>query len=476
MSLRLSGNAAVALGLLGLLGACALRPAERGEDAIREDLQRRLAMPVNLGSEEARGALERALGDGLLDADEAVGLAIAGNAGLRAVLQDLGIAEAELWQASLPRNPVLDAELQFEEEGGGDVLELSVAQNILDLILLPRRKQVAEARWRMTQAEVTAAVLDLAFETRVTYRRLQAQTELVALHGAATEAAYLAFDAARRLRAAGNIIELEVLQEEALHEETKVHLAMAQADERGLRENLNLLLGLWGPMGETWRLEPRLPDAERVSVAAGDVERRAITASLDLTSRYEEILALGHQMGIDKLQVMLPNFSAGVAVDRESSETWAVGPVLSTSIPIFDFGGAASAAAKARVRRAYEVYTDTAVRIRHTARDAFVRSSTLGESSRYLRQIVLPLRSRITEETGRQVNAMQVGVFHLIEAKRSEIDAARNYVETLRDHWIQRARLESILLGRLPRTRFGLAREAAVTVHPQTDRTTEALS
>ncbi len=52
---------------------------------------------------------------------------------------------------------------------------------------------------------------------------------------------------------------------------------------------------------------------------------------------------------------------------------------------------------------------------------------------------------------------MQLGVFQLLEARRRELDAGRRYVETLRDHWIARTRVEALLLGRLPEARFGIS-------------------
>jgi cobalt-zinc-cadmium efflux system outer membrane protein len=40
---------------------------------------------------------------------------------------------------------------------------------------------------------------------------------------------------------------------------------------------------------------------------------------------------------------------------------------------------------------------------------------------------------------------MVVGVFQLLEAKRGEIDAGVDYVESLRDYWVARVDLERAL-------------------------------
>ena len=44
---------------------------------------------------------------------------------------------------------------------------------------------------------------------------------------------------------------------------------------------------------------------------------------------------------------------------------------------------------------------------------------------------------------------MFVGVFDLLQAKQSEINAGREYVKTLQDYWIARTRLERDVGGRL---------------------------
>jgi cobalt-zinc-cadmium efflux system outer membrane protein len=48
-------------------------------------------------------------------------------------------------------------------------------------------------------------------------------------------------------------------------------------------------------------------------------------------------------------------------------------------------------------------------------------------------------------------NAMNLGVFQLMQAKRDQIEAARAYVQALREYWTARAEVDQLLAGRLPR-------------------------
>ena len=46
-------------------------------------------------------------------------------------------------------------------------------------------------------------------------------------------------------------------------------------------------------------------------------------------------------------------------------------------------------------------------------------------------------------------NAMALGVFQLLAAKRDEVQTARTYVELLREYWTARAEVERLEAGRL---------------------------
>jgi cobalt-zinc-cadmium efflux system outer membrane protein len=68
----------------------------------------------------------------------------------------------------------------------------------------------------------------------------------------------------------------------------------------------------------------------------------------------------------------------------------------------------------------------------------------------YYREILLPLRERIVNETQLQYNAMQLGIVDVLRAQEQQIQAAVAYIEALLDYWLARTRLEQILSGRLP--------------------------
>jgi cobalt-zinc-cadmium efflux system outer membrane protein len=91
-----------------------------------------------------------------------------------------------------------------------------------------------------------------------------------------------------------------------------------------------------------------------------------------------------------------------------------------------------------------------AVRIRSTARAVRDRLEGARDRALYYRDILLPLRERIVNESQLQYNAMQLGPFQLLRAKEEQIETAVAYIETLRDYWLARGDAGQILSGRLP--------------------------
>jgi len=83
----------------------------------------------------------------------------------------------------------------------------------------------------------------------------------------------------------------------------------------------------------------------------------------------------------------------------------------------------------------------------------------------------LPLRTAIVRETQLEYNAMLVGVFQVLEAKRQELDAGRIGIEALRDYWIARTELERAVGAPLERAQpaADATQDAPATAAPALD-------
>lgn len=446
-----------AVGILGLtplvlLGACQTMQPKLGFDEVQSAVSERSGMRVEWtsGSVEDAAVAEAvaALLDQELTADAAVQIALLNNRELRAVYEDLNLAQADLVRAGLLRNPVFGGEVRFATNGGGTGVALDLSYEFLTLLSMPLRKAAAQAAFEGAKLRVTGAVLDLAAEVRSGFYRLQSTQQSVEMRSAVVAATEASFELARRLREAGNIRELDVSMEQALHEQAKLDLAAAEAAVESQRENLNELMGVWGPAA-AWKIGPRLPALPDEELASEDLERRAVERSLDLAITRRDIEVASRTLGLARPFGVLEGAEVGVVAEREVEGGWSVGPSLAVPIPLFDQGQAGVGEAGARLRLASERYTALAVRLRARVRAAYADVLAARDRAVYYERVLLPLRQRIVDETQLQYNAMQVSPFQLLQAKRDQIAAGNDYIAALRDYWLARVRLDQILSGRV---------------------------
>lgn len=447
---------------LVLAGCATVRPQEAFED-VRATVEERTPYRVGwaTGSEEdaaARAAVERILADSLT-VDAAVQVALLNNRRLRATYEDLGVAQAELVQAGLLSNPVFGARARWPLEGGGPPdLGFSAAFEFLDVFFVPLRRRIARSELEAAQARVAAAVLDLAARTRAAYVRAQADEARLVLQRRIVENAEAAYEAALLLREAGNVPALDLLVEQALYEQSRLDLVVAENAAAESREAIVRRMGLFGEASEIALAGalPPVPDVEfssfvdetgTVDVAA--LERAAVEASLDLEAARRDVVAIGHRLGLAAPETLLPELELGGEIEREEG-AWKAGPEVGIALPLFDQGQARRAALRAELRRRQALYYAVGLDARSAARTLARRLAATRRTTLHYQRVVLPLRADLVEETLRQYNAMQTGVFGLLQAQQMEATASRRYFDALAAYWQVRADIDLLLQGRVP--------------------------
>jgi outer membrane protein TolC len=133
---------------------------------------------------------------------------------------------------------------------------------------------------------------------------------------------------------------------------------------RQSREQLNAFMGLWGKDTE-WQTDGRLPDIPAQVLQTDEIERVALSRSIDLPHARQRIVAAGEQLGLSKSTALLPEMDFGVHGEREEG-AWQVGPEIAFPIPLFDQGQARIGRAVAELRRAQMEYYGLAVQIRNS--------------------------------------------------------------------------------------------------------------
>jgi len=447
--------------LLGLVvvalasGGCAAVNARLG----LPDVERLVAKRANASvswpeTAEERAQVEQRVEGILREAltvESAVRLALLHNRNLQAVYQELGIAQAELVQAGLLPNPVLSANVRFGLGPSGTGAELGLVQELISILQIPLKRRVAAANLERAKAEVAGAVLDLVFDVKAAFYGLQAGLQMLELRRSVADATGFSRLVAERQHEAGNISDLEVRTEQALHEESKVELAIAEAAVLEDRETLNTQLGLWGGQ-TTWFIGGRLPSLPREESSGKGLESRAVAQRLDLVVARTQGLSQVAQLRLNRFYGLIPSGSTGVASEREPEGGWSLGPSIDVPLPIFDQNQTLIASTAARLKASEERVAALAVEIRADVRRARIRLEAARQRAAYYEAVLLPLKSDVVEETLLQYNAMQVGPLHLVQAKRDQIDVGRRYIETLGEYWAARTELERAVGGELALT------------------------
>lgn len=380
-----------------------------------------------------------------LTAYDAVQLALLNNLSLQATYQDLGIAQADLVQAGLLKNPVLTVERRF----AGQAAEVDVVQDFLELLTIPLRKKIAAAQFEAAKRRVGQAVVDLAADAQSAYYTLQGSEQMLEMRQSVAEATSAAAEASKRIHDAGNSTDLEFRNDQKLALQAKLDLAAAEAEVVLDRERLNVLMGLWGPQTR-WTIGNHLPGLPTEEPKGEGLETLAIRQRLDLAASRQEVEVAARSLGFTDATRFFSEITFAVHYEHEIEARHSTGPALNFTVPLFDQGQAAVARGSALLQQSQLRYAAAAVEARSAVRSAYARLITARQRAEYYRREVLPLQAQILEQTQLQYNGMFLGPIQLLQAKQTQIDAGREYIETLRTYWMARTDLEKAVGGKLP--------------------------
>jgi cobalt-zinc-cadmium efflux system outer membrane protein len=196
------------------------------------------------------------------------------------------------------------------------------------------------------------------------------------------------------------------------------------------------------------------------------VEALAVKQRLDLAAAVNDLNATYQSLGLTQQFTWLNGAELTVDSEHNPDGSWVTGPGLTLPIPIFDTGAAQVSIARSRVRQATVRLYALAVQIRSDARSARAEMLAARELVDYYRTTLIPLRRKITQQTQLQYNAMIMGIFQLLQAKRDEIDAGRDYIESLQEYWLARTELERAVGGKLPASDAESTQSPMDAMHP----------
>lgn len=442
-----------AMALLSLTSACAPSLSKEVSN-VRSLARAQQLVPLRDGHVEAGSARDvQAILEQPLDAAAAVRIALLNNRELRAQLRELGVASSELIGAGLIANPTFEFELLPERDSK---YELRVEYEITSLLLAPLRRRAAQYDLEAARLTAAAGVVQLGYEVRTQVYALQAATQRLAIARRSLDALAAARDAAQALVEAGNIPLLDAASEVAAYERARIVVASMELEVAERREEVQRTLGLHGQQ-TAWRVKEALEAAPDELTVADDLERRALEANLAMRAAQTRMQGLAKQSGIVRTEAWLPEIAADVHVLRTEDEDggnddrWRWGGGASIEVPLFDRGQGRLRGVEAQFDAAMERFQGLAITLRSAAREARNRLVSAHARARQYQTVILPAQRTVMEQTILQYNAMQLGIFQLLEARRELLEVELDYVDTLREFWTAIAGLEALTQGYLAR-------------------------
>ncbi|MEW5966749.1 MAG: TolC family protein [Pseudomonadota bacterium] len=443
-----------------LLGGCASFSEDGGFGAVETAAQTRLQKDVVWTRDaEARSAVEARVGALLaqpLTADAAVQIALLNNPGLQAAFNTLGIAEADWVAAQRLPNPGFS--IGRMTRGSEVEWERSLHLNLAALLTMPMRAGIGQRQFEQTRRALVLEVLRLAAETRKAWVAAVAVGQTAAYQRQAMDAAEAGAELARRMAQAGNWSTLQRAREQAFYADAALAVARAEQAKRAARERLVRLMGL--AQADQVKLPERLPDLPANLPVLADVEQQAMDSRIDLQMTKLQTEALAKNLGLTRSTRFINVLELGIANNSSNEEPHQRGYEISFELPLFDFGQTRVVQAESRYRQALERAREVAVNARSEVREAHAMQQGQYAIARHLRDEVVPLKQRISEENQLRYNGMLIGVFELLADARSQIASVNAAIEAQRDFWLADADLAMALVGTPSKTAVASASSA----------------
>ena len=382
-----------------------------------------------------------------LTAQNAVELALLNSPGLRAQLEDLGIADADRVQAGLIHNPSLFGSIRFPSDSGAhNNVEWGVTQNLLDILVRPARTRLAEQDYQRAQHRVGDAIVGLITDVDAAYFAALGTQQIAAMTEKMLDAARVSEELAGRFREAGNVSLLELTLEQAAAAEAELALTRSRTDAVMAREHLQRLLGL--PAGSrNWRLPDSLPNVPDSAPSLNTLLAQAFERRLDLAAARAESSVVAEALSTTRRWRWTSGVEVGINQERDTDGTRVIGPNLSVELPLFDRRQAAIARLEAQARQSQDRIGALEIRIHSEVEQGYALLQAQRAMATTYRDRLIPLRTQVVEQSQLEQNYMLIGIFQVLQAKQQEYDAYRRYLEATRDYWMAQAELSRAVGG-----------------------------
>jgi cobalt-zinc-cadmium efflux system outer membrane protein len=347
-----------------------------------------------------------------LDLPAAIERAVRQSPTLQAALAEVRVAQADARQSRLLPNPVLSVVFRYPKGGGSPVTETGLTADLAATLQMPRRNRAADNQLRAASAQAIAAALDVIADMEKTYHTANALRQEVALLGQDAGHVDRLLQIARHRFDAGEASRLDVATLEARQSETRIDLQECRL--KLVREQLTLARLLGQPSRDTdLQLTTPLPVAAP-TLPEADWLAAALHNRPEIQADRWQLAALEDGRALARL-ALLESTAAGLDTEREGD--WSLGPSLTVPLPLFDWGQARRAKARALAIGARHRLTQTVRRTVQEVRQAHAAQAKLAAAAAQAREQLTPLQQQRVDLARAVYESGQSGITPLLLAE-----------------------------------------------------------
>lgn len=431
---------------LALLAGCASLGPGQGRTAVDAALAER-GLPVAAPADAAAADVEVArLLAAPLDAAGATRIAVLRSPVLRAEYRRLGLAAAEVFEATRPGNPTLALSRRRGDEGV--VRSRALGVDLGGLLALPWAQRLGAAEAERARWSVAAAVQTEALGVQRAWWEAMRADQAATLEDVRAEAADAAAELAGRYHAAGNLAPLELARAQAAASEARLAALEARAAARDTRRALAGAMGLAD--ADAFALPVQLPVPVHHEDDVDALLAQAEDANLLRAAARSELRLLGDLERQARRWAWLGGLEAGYERETEAEGARLQGPELVIALPLFQQGQARRWRSRAEAARAGDEAEALDLAIAHAVRGGAERVARRRQALEEMRTTLLPALDAVVLGERQRHDFMLGGVFELIEARREQLDGYRRWLDALADYGLARLDLARAVGAPLP--------------------------
>jgi cobalt-zinc-cadmium efflux system outer membrane protein len=385
-----------------------------------------------------------------LTADAAVRIALLRNPAVQIEYAQLGLAAAEVFDASRIANPSAGLSILWAAPvDGGRKVDGSVTLGLIDLLWLRSRRKMAGDEFKAAQQRVAGSIFNLALDVQTAWLDALAASQRLAVREQIAEGATLTADLAERYRAAGNADALSLALAGAAASEAAIAVRTARREVTRAQTELRQRLGL-ASSDPKFSLPLSLPLPRSTAVQTDALRSAAHKQRLDLAAAQNTVNALERRLSMTRRYRWLGYSDVGVIGEREGTGISRRGVSAAASLPLFQQGQGAVARAAAELDRARAEQRQLEVAIDSELDSQLDQIEQTHAQYLLYREHLIPEREAAVARIAERVNFMLAGSFELLRARQQEYAAYEGSLNALHDYWQARLALARAAGGPLP--------------------------